>query len=528
MVWVANSCWSFKGSAITITDDKTSSHETEQKISGTYTERGGGVIQGIVSGSRLDFTWKDKQAEGWGFFRAIFSQGTITGLWGYDTDKTDIHSLIGIRQYSALPTNLKLYAEDAREIKYLAQNLWQQGRGELAVPLLEKVRIFYESERLQLQTQKTDINFLIEELEVLKLLIRCEAQSNNFEPLPERLRMALEIVQLQDPKRLLKQNFNHQIDEFTQILNETTERLQIVESNLDQPQTTSQERIEVVEAFNQVKKECESLQNKLNHDCSELNNLKIRFNINKTDDESINCLDVDNLIVQSRDFFLSEIDQVAARQRIFFQDEIELINDFNIWLQASNYENITNASIDDLNKLDRIEDQIKQSVKNNIKLTKIGKKLFIGQFLLVAILLMMTNGMEILRMTIRSNTTQMEERFPLTGRVKSYDDSLNNLSAHMESWRKELATDIDKIEALGKGQEFFQQLVRILFELGSYKRALVISEKAKTRAFADLLATPSNIQEGIRQIFSQERVIFNIATTDSLTFEDILELVKHQ
>jgi hypothetical protein len=298
-----------------------------------------------------------------------------------------------------------------------------------------------------------------------------------------------------------------------------------------------------------VKKECESLQNKLNHDCSELNNLKISFNTNQTDDESINWLDIDNLIVQSRDFLLLEEDQITERQRKIFPCEIELINDFNTWLKASNYESIQNASIDDLNKLDEIENKIKQSVmENNIKLTildkqlsinqflitaitkvtKLEKKLFISQFLLIAILLMMTNGIEIMRMAIRSNTTQIEERFPLPERVRSYDDSLTNLSVHMELWRKELATDIDKIEALGKGQEFFQQLVRILFELGSYKQALVISEKAKTRAFADLLARPSNIQEGIRQIFSQEKVIFNITTATSLTFEDILELVKHQ
>jgi len=135
--------------------------------------------------------------------------------------------------------------------------------------------------------------------------------------------------------------------------------------------------------------------------------------------------------------------------------------------------------------------------------------------------------MQIQRVGIKNHVKQRGEKFRLTETIKSHDDALANLSSHMDLWRKELVIDVDKIEALGEGQLFFQKLVKILFQLGSYKQALVVSEKAKTRAFADLLATPSDIQKGIRQIFSQEKIIFNIATAPSLTFEDILELVKH-
>ncbi|MDZ8226734.1 hypothetical protein [Nostoc sp. ChiVER01] len=515
-------CWETKNQAF----GQIELQEIGHKVSGTYTERGGGVIEGIVCGSRLDFTWKDEQAKGWGFLRAIFSQGTLTGLWGYGTDKTDIHSLIGTRQYPALLTNQNLTADDAQKLEVLAFHLWQQGRGELAIPLLEKVLNFYKSKRLQSQTQDTN-NFLTSEAGVLNLLIHCEAQSNKFECLPERLLYALTIQQLNDPRRLTKQYFNNQVDDLIKIFNETLEQLQSLRSNLSQPQTVNQERIEIIEAFTLLTEQWEWLQNRLNHDCSELNNLKISVTNNKIASELVTWLKFDKFIAKKQEFFLSEKDKVAKRERKVFQDQIEIIRDFNIWLQSSKYENIKNATINELCKIDEIENKIKQSVTNNSKLTNFEKQLFMNQLSLIMILLLMTNYMEIRLMGIRNYATQIEEKFRLTETINSHEHSLANLSTHMESWRKELVRDIDKIEALGKGQLFFQKLVKILFQLGSYKQALVVSEKAKTRAFADLLATRSDIQERMRQISSKERVIFNIATAPSLTFEDILELVKH-
>jgi hypothetical protein len=516
-------CWETKNQAF----GRIELQESGQKVSGTYTERGGGFIEGIVRGSRLDFTWKDEQAEGWGFLRAIFSRGILTGLWGYGTDKTDIHSLIGTRQYPALLTNQNLTADDAQEIKYLAQNFWQQGRGELAIQLLEKVLNFYKSERLKPQTQDTD-KFLAIEVEVLNLLIRCEAQSNNFECLPERLLYVLEIQQLQDPRRLLKQYFNNQIDELMKIFNETLKRLQSLQSNLSQPQTAKQERIEVVEAFRLLTKQWEWLQNRLNDDCSELNNFKISVTNSQIASELVTWLNFGNFIAEKKEFFLSEQNKVTERERKVFKDQIEIIHDFNIWLQGCDYDNLKNLTINNIYKLDEIENKIKQSVTTNSELTNFEKQIFMNQLSLIMTLSLMTNSMEIMRMGIRNYAAQIEERFRLTERINSHYHSLANLSTYMESWRKELVKDVDKIEALGKGQLFFQELVKILFELGSYKQALVVSEKAKTRAFADLLATRSDIQEGMRHIFSKEKVIFNIATAPSLTFEDILEIVQHQ
>lgn len=515
-------CWETKNQAF----GQIELQEIGHKVSGTYTERGGGVIEGIVCGSRLDFTWKDQQTEGWGFFRAIFNQGTLTGLWGYSTDKTDIHSLTGTRQYPALLTNQKLTTDDAREIKYLAQTFWRQGRGKLAIPLLETVVNFYKSKRLQSQTQDTD-NFPIAEAEVLNLLIHCEVQSNNFERLPERLLYALAIKQLQDPINLLKCDFNNQVDHLIKLFNGSLKQLQVLQSNFSETAEVDQKQIEVVEAFPFLIKKCESLQIKLNHDCNELTNFKISLTNNKIGYELITSLNFNNFIVEKRKMFLLEKDSILERGREVFKGQVKLIHNLNIWLQGFDYENMKNATIAQICELDRIEDTINQLLLTNTELTRFEKKIFRNHVLLIVNLSTLTSCMENLRILVSKNTTHFQERFQLTERINSHYDSLANLSTHMESWRKELVRDIDKIEALGKGQLFFQELVKILFQLGSYKQALVVSEKAKTRAFADLLATRSDIQERMQQISSKERVIFNIATAPSLTFKDILELVKH-
>ena len=68
--------------------------QNEQQVSGTYSGRGGGSIEGVAQGTRLDFTWKDSNGSGWGFFRALADGTTLVGMWESGTEKTDGDSLM--------------------------------------------------------------------------------------------------------------------------------------------------------------------------------------------------------------------------------------------------------------------------------------------------------------------------------------------------------------------------------------------------------------------------------------------------
>ncbi len=66
---------------------------------------------------------------------------------------------------------------------------------------------------------------------------------------------------------------------------------------------------------------------------------------------------------------------------------------------------------------------------------------------------------------------------------------------YLELWRQILMTDTDKIAALEQGQPFFQKLVQYLVELGAEEEALLVSEIARARAFADLIASQFSSQK---------------------------------
>ncbi|NET34850.1 MAG: CHAT domain-containing protein [Cyanothece sp. SIO1E1] len=70
----------------------------------------------------------------------------------------------------------------------------------------------------------------------------------------------------------------------------------------------------------------------------------------------------------------------------------------------------------------------------------------------------------------------------------SAQDGLAQLTDWLDTWRVRLASDTERIQALDQSREFFDQLTRVLVELGDVEGALVASEKGRARAIADLLS----------------------------------------
>jgi len=68
------------------------------------------------------------------------------------------------------------------------------------------------------------------------------------------------------------------------------------------------------------------------------------------------------------------------------------------------------------------------------------------------------------------------------------DGFQNAIISYIRNCRIRLTKDLDKIEAQEKAQSFFDELIQLLVDLESYKEALVVAEKSRARAIADLLA----------------------------------------
>lgn len=72
--------------------------------------------------------------------------------------------------------------------------------------------------------------------------------------------------------------------------------------------------------------------------------------------------------------------------------------------------------------------------------------------------------------------------------LRSTRSFLEGLPRSVEDWRRLLREDGDRIQALQDSQSFYAELVRLMLDLGAAREALLASELARARAFADLIA----------------------------------------
>jgi CHAT domain-containing protein len=79
--------------------------------------------------------------------------------------------------------------------------------------------------------------------------------------------------------------------------------------------------------------------------------------------------------------------------------------------------------------------------------------------------------------------------------------SLSNLTQYIETWRGKLVEDLEKIDALEQAQPLFSKVLEISVELGNASEALILSEKSRARAFADMVAArfPAEVHRDLVQ-----------------------------
>ena len=157
-----------------------------EKVSGTYTGRGGGRIEGIAQGNRLDFTWKDpEKGKGWGFFRAVSGGRTLTGMWGTGNNKIDGNNFIAERSRASSSGQQNQFAtepsEDKQYLRDTGYNLVLQGRCEQALKFLEKALELYQKDRNNPKTSSLMRDgYLIDEVNILTRLSYCYFQLADY------------------------------------------------------------------------------------------------------------------------------------------------------------------------------------------------------------------------------------------------------------------------------------------------------------------------------------------------------------
>ena len=183
----------------------------------------------------------------------------------------------------------------------------------------------------------------------------------------------------------------------------------------------------------------------------------------------------------------AETDSIITRFKILFKGQTALLQDADAILQATpricDTGKISELNIS--NKLGEWDNRINLTLENSNDLTLVEKTLLRGTLNLAVSL----NSLSIALDCEHKFLAQIDAKKQFEDRKRQATETSNSLDRAIERWRKKLVDDAPKIEALDKGQPFFQKLISLLVELGDEKGALVTSEKSRARAFADLLAT---------------------------------------
>jgi CHAT domain-containing protein len=206
---------SFNGGWATDAFGQVELQQKGQRVSGTYTGRGGGTIEGIVQGNRLDFTWKNSEkGKGSGFFRAISGGETLAGLWGYGTDETKVEPLIAtLLKQSSLLFAQTFTSPDKQRLRDLGYKLVLQGKCVQALELLEKTLELYKEERRKEGTWYiVKDTYLIDEVNILSRLSYCYFQIEDYDKLLEHLMDAIKTRHLLSQKEYLKGISKEQAD----------------------------------------------------------------------------------------------------------------------------------------------------------------------------------------------------------------------------------------------------------------------------------------------------------------------------
>jgi len=72
--------------------------------------------------------------------------------------------------------------------------------------------------------------------------------------------------------------------------------------------------------------------------------------------------------------------------------------------------------------------------------------------------------------------------------VQGSTDTLDQLTGPLAVYTREMTSDVEKIQVQDAGRAFFEELVELLLEMDQPAAALVASEKARARAFVELLS----------------------------------------
>ena len=172
--------------------------QSGQKVTGTYSGNGGGVIEGIANENRLDFTWKDTKKKGEGFFRLTSHGKFLTGIMVDEMNLNQKQSLVAERTKESYPNLIAPeLANDKWYLSDLGINLMLQHRyDEALMPLEAAQKLHNDDQKFAISSTSKNYNYLLDQASLIRNLTRSYFQTKNYKKLVESLENAIEVQRL--------------------------------------------------------------------------------------------------------------------------------------------------------------------------------------------------------------------------------------------------------------------------------------------------------------------------------------------
>ncbi|NES76672.1 MULTISPECIES: CHAT domain-containing protein [unclassified Okeania] len=279
---------------------------------------------------------------------------------------------------------------------------------------------------------------------------------------------------------------------------------------------SAQRQAELIEAITFFANSQNSLRDRLENNLHRINTSARR--IGQGIQEPVSAL---LSIIQELDSQIIELNQetnvLFDRGREVFSQQEEALQELElIFSQLKIYVNNNDSEIE-IKYLDAIEKRMMELIENDQTLSSIEKKLFKGYYTDIT-----------QRLTSIFALKDEKNLLEKIDAQKSFEDNkkrslemTSGFADRLETWRTRLVEDLDKIQALDQGQPFFKKALKFLISLGYEEEALVIYEKSRTRAFADILATRSAST-------SNSKSILQSIAANSPTLKQIKQIAQEQ
>ncbi|OQW91977.1 MAG: hypothetical protein BWK78_03050 [Thiotrichaceae bacterium IS1] len=209
-------------------------HQQSDRVSGKFS--GGNIEEGIVTNSVVNLRWKNSMGESHKGFLSAATDGLLVGMTWNEKSlsfKPVVAVQVPLTDKSNSETSSVIAIKNdaqARELKYLGQDLASIGKHQEATKILLQVVEYYHAHEASSQDLRGD---LVNQALPLNTLINSAFEAGEYRTLIDALKMALHVQNELQKSKVDSRSLHEQVGKYTAELKKSAERMDNLKSGFD-------------------------------------------------------------------------------------------------------------------------------------------------------------------------------------------------------------------------------------------------------------------------------------------------------